>query len=97
MQKQFTKTKNHHHRNSKVTQVILLVLSTVMTSLNYSTVDFHNRELQFSHFVHENEVDFQDGPCKPLVVKCQLCDNDDACTKCEDGLFLDIEEKPFRC
>ena len=38
-----------------------------------------------------------EGPCKPHVSKCLLCDDDNACTRCEDGLFLDIEEKPFRC
>ena len=38
-----------------------------------------------------------DGPCKPPVDRCVLCDKDNACTRCKDGLFLDIEEKPFKC
>ena len=40
---------------------------------------------------------YGDAPCRPRIDFCELCDRDNECTRCDKGMYLDIETIPFAC
>ena len=89
------------HQVTGLKRCTVFLLTVVMSIQSTSN---ENTKIQISNIFElapsKNSLFFgqkNDAPCKRHVDKCLLCDDDNACTQCEDGYLLDIEKKPFRC
>lgn len=80
------------HQSLRKYLIFTIVLATTVLSQAPHNISQTKTDL------FKNELDtVLDQKCTPHVNKCLLCDKDNACTRCEENLFLNIESKPFQC
>lgn len=74
-----------------------LIISSLILGLSISQSDTIHQYTYSENFLDATKNKYRDNPCSPVVKDCLLCDDKNECTRCVDGLFLDITTLPFKC